>query len=188
MAIIFDRFVNENYMKRVTKIKEAAYLAISLHGMQNYDGYPYYYHLEQVVDVLEEFGFTEDKYKISGYLHDVMEDTAISYNDIKKQFGLEIAEIVYCVTDELGRNRKERKQKTYPKIASNSDAIIIKLADRIANLRNSINNKHSMQDAYLKEYNEFKTALYQEDSEVSVKHMWNTLDYLIKKLKPVEAA
>ena len=125
-------------MLRVTKVKEAAYLAISLHGTQTYDKHPYYYHLEQVVDVLKEFEFTEDKYIISGYLHDVMEDTAISYNDIKNQFGEDIAEIVYAVTDELGRNRKERKAKTYPKIRANPDAIIIKLADRIANVRNSL--------------------------------------------------
>lgn len=168
-------------MKRVTKIKEAAYLAISLHGMQNYDGYPYYYHLEQVVSVLDEFGFTEDKYKIAGYLHDVMEDTAISYNDIKKQFGQEIAEIVYCVTDELGRNRKERKEKTYPKIASNTDAVIVKLADRIANMRNSINKNHSMKDAYKKEYEDFRLALYDDNVEWTVKQMWHELDYLMAK-------
>jgi len=170
-------------MKRITKVKEAAYLAISLHGMQNYDGYPYYYHLEQVVDVLDEFGFTDDKYKIAGYLHDVMEDTAISYNDIKKQFGIEIAEIVYCVTDELGRNRKERKEKTYPKIASNPDAVIIKLADRIANMRNSIEKKHSMSDAYVKEFDEFEMALYNEDAEKSVVDMWAELNNLIHILK-----
>jgi (p)ppGpp synthase/HD superfamily hydrolase len=170
-------------MKRITKVKEAAYLAISLHGMQNYDGYPYYYHLEQVVDVLKEFGFSDDKYVIAGYLHDVMEDTAISYNDIKKQFGEEIAEIVYCVTDELGRNRKERKEKTYPKIASNPDAVIIKLADRIANMRNSIEKKHSMSDAYVKEFDDFESALYNDNSEQAVIDMWVELNNLIYILK-----
>lgn len=173
-------------MKRITKVKEAAYLAISLHGMQNYDGFPYYYHLEQVVDVLEEFGFTDDKYKIAGYLHDVMEDTAISYNDIKKQFGEEIAEIVFCVTDELGRNRKERKEKTYPKIASNPDAIIIKLADRIANIRNSMSKGHSMGDAYLKEHETFFNALYNERSEPAVLKMWVRLSGLITQLKKIK--
>ena len=173
-------------MKRITKVKEAAYLAISLHGMQNYDGFPYYYHLEQVVDVLEEFGFTDDKFKIAGYLHDVMEDTAISYNDIKKQFGFEVAEIVYCVTDELGRNRKERKEKTYPKIASNPDAVIVKLADRIANMRNSIQKNHGMSDAYLKEYLDFQIALYSENFESAVHDMWSELNRLISILEEKE--
>lgn len=177
-------------MLRVTKVKEAAYLAISLHGTQTYDKHPYYYHLEQVVDVLKEFEFTEDKYIISGYLHDVMEDTAISYNDIKNQFGEDIAEIVYAVTDELGRNRKERKAKTYPKIRANPDAIIIKLADRIANVRNSIINKPQMASMYLKEFEDFKNALYIPFSEFgynsAAEPMWIILENIIKNHSYVE--
>jgi (p)ppGpp synthase/HD superfamily hydrolase len=164
-------------MLRVTKIKEAAYLAISLHGTQTYDGHPYYYHLEQVVDVLKEFGFTEDKFVIAGYLHDVLEDTAISYNDIKTQFGEEIAEIVYAVTDELGRNRKERKAKTYPKIKANPDATIVKLADRIANTRNSIKNKPSMAKMYAKELEGFRDALYVPNTEAE--SLWNELSDIL---------
>ena len=165
-------------MLRVTKVKEAAYLAISLHGTQTYDGHPYYYHLEQVVDVLKEFGFTDDKFIIAGYLHDVMEDTAISYNDLKTQFGEEIAEIVYAVTDELGRNRKERKAKTYPKIKANKDAIIVKLADRIANVRNSIKNKPSMAKMYAKEFDGFSDALFEPYTEAQ--SMWLQLESFIK--------
>lgn len=162
-------------MLRVTKIKEAAYTAIRLHGMQTYgDGLPYYHHLEQVVDVLKEFGFTDDKFVIAGYLHDVLEDTAISYNDIKSQFGEEVAEIVYAVTDELGRNRKERKAKTYPKIKANHDAIIVKLADRIANTRSSIKNKPNMAKMYVKELKGFRDALYVPNTEAEP--LWNELE------------
>ena len=167
-------------MKRITKTKEAAYLAISLHGMQTYDGYPYYYHLEQVVDVLKEFGFIDDKYIIAGYLHDVLEDTAISYNDIKLQFGVEVAEMVYAVTDELGKNRIERKEKTYPKIKANPDATIIKLADRIANVRNSIKNNPEKREMYSKEYESFKEALYEPFTEGM--DMWKELDNMFKNV------
>ena len=165
--------------KRLTLFDEAKYLAISLHGMQTYDKYPYYYHLEQVVDVLDEFGFTEDKFRISGVLHDVMEDTAISYNDIKNQFGEEIAEIVYAVTDELGRDRKERKAKTYPKIMANTDAIIVKLADRIANVRNSMKYKPEMGKMYTKEFDDFKNALY-SSTHTEATSMWNELEGIIR--------
>lgn len=167
-------------MKRITLTKEAAYLAISAHGNQTYDGYPYYYHLEDVVDILREFGFTEDKYVISGYLHDILEDTSISYNDIKNKFGVDVAEIVYAVTDELGRNRKERKERTYPKIAKNKDAIIIKLADRIANMRNSLKKGHRMNEMYREEYTAFRSALhdvYLDDIELD--DLWSTLDDLL---------
>ena len=164
-------------MKRITKTKEAAYMAISAHGTQTYDGKPYFYHLEQVVDVLKDFGFTDDKYVIAGYLHDALEDTSLSYNDIKNQFGEEIAEIVYCVTDELGRNRKERKSKTYPKIRSNPDAIIVKLADRLANLTNSMKHKPHMADMYRNEYDRFKRELFTPDTEADL--LWIELDNLL---------
>ena len=170
-------------MRRLTLVKEAAYLAISSHGNQTYDGYPYYYHLEEVVDILKEFGFTEDKYIIAGYLHDVLEDTAVSYNDIKNKFGEEVAEIVFAVTDELGRNRKERKKKTYPKIAVNKDAIIIKLADRLANMRNSLKKGHRMNEMYREEYTQFRSALqevYHDDIELD--DLWIALDELMHPL------
>lgn len=165
-------------MIRITKVKEAAYFAISAHGNQTYDGYPYYFHLEEVVEVLREYGFTEDVYVMSGYLHDALEDTAVSYNDIKNKFGVDVAEIVYAVTDELGRNRKERKEKTLPKIAALYDAIVVKLADRIANMRNSMKKGHKMNEMYAKEYEEFKKILY--DGSIELKPMWYELDCLMK--------
>ncbi len=166
-------------MIRLTLVKEAAYFAISAHGNQTYDGYPYYYHLEEVVDILREFGFTEDKYIISGYLHDAMEDTAVSYNDIKEKFGIEVAEIVYAVTDELGRNRKERKAKTYPKIKENKDAIIVKLGDRISNMRNSLLKGHKMSEMYIKEYKEFRSAL--DTNDWTLDGLWGELDKMYTK-------
>ncbi len=81
--------------------------------------------------------------------------------------------IVYCVTDELGRNRKERKEKTYKKIRSNSDAIIIKLADRITNIMNSLINGH-MIGIYKTEHQAFKDALY-EENDISLHIMWDKL-------------
>jgi (p)ppGpp synthase/HD superfamily hydrolase len=158
-------------MKRISITKLAAYRAISLHGAQDYDGKPYFYHLEQVVDVLKEFGFTDDKYVVAGYLHDTLEDTAVSYKDIEKEFGKDVAEIVYCVTDELGRDRKERKAKTYPKIRSNPDAIVVKLADRIANMRSSKINQKGLSKMYQKEMDTFKKELYDED-QIEAAPMW----------------
>ena len=149
-------------MIRITLVKEAAYFAISAHGNQTYDGFPYYYHLEEVVDVLKEFGFTEDKYVMAGYLHDVLEDTAVSYN-------------------ELGRNRLERKTKTLPKIKESKDRIIVKLADRIANMRNSTKKGHRMGSMYVKEYAAFRTALYFYAPDLI--GMWKDLDCLINEMK-----
>ena len=159
-------------------LRKAEKLATRHHGLQEYNGLPYDEHLQEVVNILERFGY-DGKYLLAGWLHDILEDCAISYNDIKKLFGEEIAEIVYDVTDEMGRNRKERKSKTYPKIRNNPDAIIVKLADRIANMESSMKTKHGMIGAYQKEYEAFK---YQLQVPEHATPMWNHLDELFKDI------
>jgi (p)ppGpp synthase/HD superfamily hydrolase len=155
--------------------REARMVSIQAHGNQTYDSiYPYYKHLDDVVDILKRFGFS-GKFIIAGYLHDIIEDTSLSYKKVKKYFGLEIAEMVYCVTDELGRDRDEVHRKTLPKTASNPDAIILKLADRIANVEHG-----GKIDMYAKEYDEFKGILYLNTPKDGLP-MWDHLDKLFKK-------
>jgi len=154
-------------------VAEARLVAIKCHGTQTYDGiFPYEKHLDDVVRVLVRYGFTHPKYLCAGYLHDAIEDGSISYTKIKTHFGLEVAEMVYAVTDEIGRNRQEKKSKTLPKTAANPDGVILKLADRIANIEHG-----GKIDMYAKEYPEFKLALKQPDRMADP--MWNDLDILL---------
>jgi (p)ppGpp synthase/HD superfamily hydrolase len=155
--------------------KEARMVAVVAHSNQRYDKiFPYEKHLDDVVDVLKRFGFS-GKFIVAGFLHDTIEDDGISYNDIKKHFGVEVAEMVYCVTDELGRDRKEKKIKTLPKTANNPDAIILKLGDRIANIEHG-----GKIDMYIEEYDEFKGALYLNTPKDGLV-MWDYLDTQLKK-------
>ena len=154
--------------------KEARMVAVKAHSNQSYDEiFPYEKHLDDVVDVLKRFGFS-GKFIVAGYLHDAIEDDGISYNDINRHFNTEVAEMVYCVTDELGRNRREKKVKTLPKTAGNPDAIILKLADRIANIEHG-----GKIDMYAKEYQEFKGALYLNTPASGIP-MWGHLDKLLQ--------
>ena len=132
---------------------------------QLYDDKPYSYHLKQVADVLAwghiEVGLVPDSSLYAAAVcHDLLEDTNLSYNDLVKEIGPHSADIVYDVTNELGRNRKERAEKTYPKIRENPRAIMVKLADRIANVEYSQKRGSSMYEKYKKEYLEFDKALY----------------------------
>ena len=155
--------------------KEARMVSIQAHGNQTYDEiFPYYKHTDDVVDVLKRFGFS-GKYIVAGHLHDIIEDTSLSYNKVKKHFGLDVAEMVYCVTDELGRNREEKKKKTLPKTASNPSAIVLKLADRIANIEHG-----GKIDMYRDEYSEFRDALFSNTPDDAI-IMWDHLETLLRK-------
>ena len=161
-------FTEKNY-------KEARMIGIKAHSNQSYDEiFPYEKHLDDVADVLTRFGFS-GMYTIGAYLHDAMEDDSISYNKVKTHYGKSIAEMVYCVTDERGRDRHEKKRKTLPKTASNPDAIILKLGDRIANVEHA-----GKIDMYASEYKEFKDALFPHSTDKALP-MWEHLDNLLIK-------
>ena len=95
----------------------------------------------------------------AAWAHDLIEDAQVSYNDVKINIGQEAADIAYDVTDELGKNRRERSLMTLPKIAKNPLAIYVKLADRISNTTYSKENGTPMYKMYKKEYPFFRASL-----------------------------
>jgi (p)ppGpp synthase/HD superfamily hydrolase len=145
------------------QLKRAREFALKAHTAQTYGIiYPYYKHLEDVYNILVKFAFNESAdldILTASFLHDIIEMTDISYTDIKKEFDENIAEITYCVTDEIGRTRKEKKEKTYPKIRSNSKSLILKIADRIANVSFSSTQDSGHFKMYREEYPEFEFNL-----------------------------
>lgn len=159
-------------------VDEARQFAEQAHGDQLYGTKPYIDHLQAVVDVLMEYNFDGDLPLLAaGYLHDVVEDTAVSLTEIETRFGTEIASLVYGVTNEPGTNRKERAAATYPKIRQDARRVALKLADRIANARNTKENSPGLFKMYRKEYDAFRSAL-QRGHEFG--GMWGELDYLFK--------
>ena len=76
---------------------------------------PYTYHLAQVVSVLERFGIKDEDLLVAAWLHDSLEDTAATKFHLEVTFGNRVADLVWRVTNESGKNRKERHEKTYPK-------------------------------------------------------------------------
>ena len=161
-------------------VLEAIKFACASHALQRYGEDNYYVHLQDVDDILCEFGFTEAKYRCGGWLHDIIEGTDYSYNNIKKIFGRDVAEIVYLCSDFKGRNRKERKPAPfYEELKENKDAIVIKVADRLANIRRSIKTGHGMSTAYQEEHEKFKSFLYFEGH---IDKMWEEIDILLSFL------
>lgn len=84
-----------------TLITEAAGFARLAHGMQvrKYTGEPYWTHPERVAGILEATLAMPDSVIAAAWLHDVVEDTAVTIGEIANRFGTEVAIYVAEVTD-----------------------------------------------------------------------------------------
>ncbi len=123
-------------------IDKAYRLALKAHGDQRrVSGVPYILHPTSVACILVDMGMDTDSV-CAALLHDVVEDTDVTYDDVKKQFGVEIANLVDGVT-KLAKipfsSREDQQAENVRKmlIAMSNDirVIIIKLADRLHNMR-----------------------------------------------------
>lgn len=114
-------------------VARAKAFAIEYHRGQLYGDVPYEAHLQAVVDVMTDFGFTNPNWLAAAWLHDVIEDTKATRKIVKDEFGELVASIVWAVTG-VGRNRKERNQAIYDKMPTAPEASVLKVADRIANV------------------------------------------------------
>lgn len=128
-------------------------------------------HLHSVVKIAYLFNYLikpEDYFVVicACYCHDLIEDCRVSYNDLKIKTSEKIADIVYDVTSEKGKNRNERNnEKFYNQLKLNDLAIFVKLCDRIANIMYSKSTKSSMFKKYKQEYDNFKSKLFTEKYE-----------------------
>lgn len=143
-------------------INRARAFAVAAHGEQRYGDQLYSVHLNAVADILAPFG---EEAQVVGYLHDVAEDTDVSLEMIRAEFGERVSKLVALVTDEPGANRRERKARTNVKLAAISAedalAMVVKAADRLANLRaSSGSGTDSKLGMYRREHPVFRQAAY----------------------------
>jgi len=103
---------------------------------------PYINHPIALADVLVNEGGIDDMVALAAaVLHDTIEDTQTTYEELQQRFGKEVADVVLEVTDDKSLPKAERKkrQETHAPHLSQR-AKLVKLADKICNLRDIVTN------------------------------------------------
>lgn len=101
-------------------------------------GNPMIEHPIRVAKQLKEAGFSE-AVQMAGYLHDTVEDTWVTFEDIEREFGKEVLEIVKGNTEDKDKSWEKRKQHTIDSIKNASlDIKALIVADKYDNLKSLV--------------------------------------------------
>jgi GTP pyrophosphokinase len=139
LKLVYEYVTNQDSIELIKK----AYQFADIHHANQFrkSGEPYIYHIIEVAYILASLQ-TSPVTIAAGILHDIIEDCDVSFNELATQFSPEIATLVEAVT-KVGRLshiseeefQAENHRKIFIAMAKDVRVIIIKLADRLHNMR-----------------------------------------------------
>ena len=131
--------------------------AATAHATQKrkYTGEPYITHPIEVASIVASVEHT-DAMLCAAYLHDVVEDCDVTLEEIKEEFGAEVEDLVFWLTDpptiKGGPNRAERKRMTRDRYSiAPAEAQTVKCADIISNTSSIVQHDPDFAKVYLSE-------------------------------------
>ena len=136
--------LKKNFSEAEFQELKAAYdfSAAAHEGQKRQTGEPYFIHPCAVVNVLVDLGFDDVSTLVAAFLHDILEDTPVTSDELEQKFGKEVLELVEGVTklDKIKfvsaeDEQAENLRKIFFAMAKDYRVIIIKLADRLHNMR-----------------------------------------------------
>ena len=138
-------------------VARAVEFAVRYHGDQTRPtGAPYAEHLLEALEVLVRGADVTDPGMLqAAVLHDVVEDTPCTIDDVRRAFGARVAEMVAWVTKPepaAGVDRKAAKEAYLSRLQdAPDDAVLVKLADRVSNVQTLRNLRLPKQRQYYAE-------------------------------------
>ncbi len=153
----------------ISGVSEAIEFARAAHGdQQRPTGVPYLEHLLEALEALVRGARVTDLDLLcAAVLHDVVEDTAVTGEDLDKRFGPRVAELVGWVTIPSagpGEDKTAVKEAALRRLSkAPGDAVLVKLADRLSNVQTLRNLKPERQRRYYEQTVRFIVPLAAAD-------------------------
>jgi len=189
----------------VKLIEKALRTAFSCHNKQKRkgNGAPYIVHILDVAGLLLSEPLVSENVIIAGILHDTLEDTSYTAEQLKDDFGSDILELVLSATepDKDSTTSKEQKRLTWKQRkqhtldicqTATNDQLLVSLADKLSNLKSIKDDLIIMGDAIWSYFNAPKTDIYwyfKEFGNITGQRIGNTrlfvlYDKLLKEVFP----
>ena len=189
-AVLLEKLRESGMNVDTGRVRAAMEMAADSHsGQRRKDGSPYVTHVIAAAAIIAEMGLDEDSV-VAALLHDTLEDTSVTYDEIARQFGTAVADIVEGVTKLTRMNftsREEEQMENMRKmlLAMSKDirVILIKLADRLHNMRTMDYQSPEKQRLKSRETMEIYAPIAHRLGMQAVK--WELEDLSLKYLDPV---
>ena len=147
--------------EKVELVKKAIDFAKKVHADQKREsGEPYYIHPEAVALILTELQMDADTV-IAGLLHDTVEDTAVTLDEICEQFGKRVAELVAAESENKREDKpaastwKIRKEETIEHLKTAPKEVkMLTLGDKLSNIRSICRDYEAQGDALWQRFNQ----------------------------------
>ena len=145
-------------MTKAELINKAVAFANEAHNGQTRKGTDeaYITHPMEVMSVMNAMGLasTDPNLVVAGLLHDVAEDTKFTLEDIRKEFGDDVATLVKAHTENKDDTWKNRKQQLIDELKTTDDRVkLLIMADAIANLRSLYRDENKLGDELWERFN-----------------------------------
>ncbi len=191
-SVLVEKVKKYDPNSNIELLEKAYYVSKTAHeGQQRNSGEPYIIHPVEVAVILAEMEL-DSTALVAALLHDTIEDTTCTYDQLKAQFGAEVADLVDGVTKltKLGKlpfTSKEEQQmenlrKMFVAMAKDIRVIMIKLADRLHNMRTLIYMNEGKQIEKARETLEIYAPLAHRLGISKIK--WELEDICLRYLDP----